>query len=442
LSLIDPNRTDPDLVSHLATAREANRLRVRTLVRLRTLAILGQSLTVLGTAHVFGFDVPVAACFVLIGALALFNVILRLAYPPTQRLSPSTSTFVLGFDILQLAGLLFMTGGLGNPFSLLICVPVIIASASLPVRNIIVLGLAAVAAVTVLAFYSLPLPWHNGTPFQFPPVLLAGMWASIVMTSAFAAFYAYRVSAEGQELALALTATEMALQREQHLSALDGLAAAAAHELGTPLATIALVVREMEKALTDDDRFGEDVHLLKSQSERCRDIIGRLTTLSSVDEAQMQRLPLTSLIEEVSAPHREFGVEITVENRFDERGEPVGKRNPGILYGLGNLVENAVDFARSSVRITTACDGNRVSVTIQDDGPGFSPDILARIGDPYVTRRSRKARESAGGLGLGLFIAKTLLERSGAVLDFANGSGGGARVTVTWPRAAMESETG
>ena len=428
-----------DYSRHPAETRNANHLRMRTLVRLRSLAVIGQSVTVLGVAYGLGFPLPVASCFLLIACLLLLNIALQLKFPATYRLDPSTSTFVLSLDILQLFGLLFITGGLANPFAVLLCVPVIVASASLPVRNIIALGATAVAGVTVLAVYHRPLPWYPGTTFDTPLVLIAGNWIAIVSTAAFAAFYSYRVSAEAQELADALMATEFALQREQHLSALDGLAAAAAHELGTPLATIAVVAREMERALAGDERFREDVQLLRSQSERCREIMRRLTTLSSEDEEHMRWLPLSSLIEEVIAPHREFGVDIKVSRIHGPEGEPVGRRNAGILYGLGNLLENAVDFASSTVHVETQSNARTVTIRIDDDGPGFAADVLSRIGDPYLTQRSRSSEATAGGLGLGLFIAKTLLERSGATLKFANRDGdqGGASVTVTWPRSAM-----
>lgn len=428
-----------DLSEHISETRSANHLRMRTLIRLRTLAIIGQSVTVLGVAYGFGFPLPVASCFLLIACLALLNIALRIKYPATHRLSPSTSTLILGLDILQLFGLLFITGGLSNPFAVLVCVPVIVASASLPVRNIVVLGLIAVAAVTVLAFYHRPLPWYPGETFTAPLVLIVGNWIAIVSTAAFAAFYAYRVSAEAEELADALVATEFILQREQHLSALDGLAAAAAHELGTPLATITVVAREMERALADDERYGEDVQLLRSQSERCRDIMRRLTTLASSDEEHMRKLPLSSLIEEVVAPHRELGVEIKVAHKTNTAGEPVGQRNPGIIHGLGNLVENAVDFAKTTVTVETESTADEVIIRIIDDGVGFSYDVLSRIGDPYVTQRPQLSDPSAGGLGLGLFIAKTLLERSGGTLNITNREdASGAHVTVTWPRKAME----
>lgn len=417
-----------------------HRLRLQTLTRLRWLAVIGQSVTVLIVAHGYGFAVPEAFCFTLIACSAWLNVFLSVRFPAAHRLPPLGATAVLSFDVLQLSGLLFMTGGLANPFSVLLCVPVIISSASQPVRHTLSLGALSVAAVTVLAAYSLPLPWYPESNFEVPFLLIAGAWIAIVSTTAFAAFYSFQVSAESTQLADALAATELVLQREQHLSALDGLAAAAAHELGTPLATIQLVAREMEKALADDPRFTDDLMLLRSQSERCRDILRRLSTLSAEDEAHMVRLPLGSLVEEVISPHREFGISIDVVEGNTESREPVGRRNPGILFGLGNLIENAVDFAQSQVTVKVSHNRDRVEIVIDDDGPGFAPDVLAQIGVPFMTRRNRLDREKGGGLGLGLFIAKTLLERSGARLVFSNRTAPqtGAHVEVIWPREKMD----
>jgi two-component system, sensor histidine kinase RegB len=421
------------------------RLRLQTLIRLRWLAVIGQSVAVLTVAFWFGFPLPVLFCFALIACSAWLNVFLSVRYPATHRLSPPAALGVLCFDTLQLAGLLYMTGGLVNPFSILICVPVIISTASQPIRFTAVLAALTFLVATLLAVFHLPLPWYPGVVYEAHFVLVVGIWMAIVSTTAFAAVYVYRVSSEANQLADALTATELTLQREQHLNALDGLAAAAAHELGTPLATISIVAKEMSRALAGDERFHEDLQLLRSQSERCRDILRRLTTLSTDDEAHMRILPLSSLIEEVVAPHREFDVAIVVRmvdlgrvDGGDPSDEPVGRRNAGILYGLGNLVENAVDFAHAEVVITASYGVGHVEISIRDDGPGFSSDVLGQIGEPFVTKRAAREK-SAGGLGLGLFIAKTLLERTGAVLRFSNGPDGtGACVTVRWPRAVMD----
>jgi two-component system sensor histidine kinase RegB len=416
------------------------RLRLQTLTRLRWLAVAGQSATVMVVAFGLGFPLPVLFCFALIACSAWLNVFLSVRYPSTHRLSPPAALGVLGFDVLQLSGLLYMTGGLVNPFSVLICVPVIISTASQPIRYTLALGALTVLCASLLALWHLPLPWYPGVVYEAHFVLMSGIWIAIISTTAFAAFYVHRVSSEASQLADALTATELTLQREQHLVALDGLAAAAAHELGTPLATISIVAREMERALGQDERFREDLQLLRSQSERCRDILRRLTTLSTDDEEHMRILPLSSLLEEVVSPHREFGVAIEVTTEAGTPAEPIGLRSAGILYGLGNLVENAVDFAVRTVAVRASYDTERVTIAIRDDGPGFPPEIQSQIGEPFVTRRVDGAKRG-GGLGLGLFIAKTLLERSGAKVRFENAipPASGAIVTVTWPRSALDA---
>ena len=427
------SRPDPTRIHHL---------RLNTLIRLRWLAIIGQSATVLFVAYWLEFPLPVSMCFALIAASGWLNLFLAFRYPPTHRLPPGFAFAILLFDAIQLVGLLYMTGGLTNPFSFLMIVPVIISATSLPARLTLGLGLAVVALSTLLAFYHMPLPWFPGTALAVPFVYIAGMWMAVFSTTTFTAFYAYRVAEEARLLADALSATELILQREQHLSALDGLAAAAAHELGTPLATIALVAKEMERELGEDSRFKEDVVLLRSQSERCRGILKRLTSLSSEGEEHLARLPFTSLIEEVIAPHRNFGIEIVMEPGERQGPEPVGRRNAGVIYGLGNLVENAVDFAHKTVVLQWRWTDTRVEIVLTDDGAGYPPEILDRIGEPYMSKRT--SREGGGGLGLGLFIAKTLLERSGAVVSFGNANepGKGAVVKVTWPRQAFLASAG
>jgi two-component system sensor histidine kinase RegB len=413
----------------------SHRLRLNTLIRLRWLAIVGQSVTVVIVAYGYRFPLPVVPCFALIACSACLNLYLAFKYPATYRLDPSPAFAILTFDALQLAGLLYMTGGLTNPFSLLMTVPVVVSATSLPLRMTALLGGLVIAMASVLAFFHLPLPWFSGAALAMPFIYVAGMWVALSSSIAFTGIYAFRVAEEARLLANALAATELVLQREQHLSALDGLAAAAAHELGTPLATIALVAREMEHTLGADQTYAEDVRLLRSQSERCREILKRLTSLSSEGEPHLARLPLTSLVEEVIAPHRDFGIAITLKPGDRSGSEPVGRRNAGVIYGLGNLVENAVDFARAHVTVQWRWNDEEVAFTIVDDGPGFPPEIIDRIGEPYMS--TRHGAERGGGLGLGLFIAKTLLERSGATLTFRNasGPGEGAVVEVSWPRA-------
>jgi two-component system sensor histidine kinase RegB len=425
------------IATHMPDPMQARLLRLNTLIRLRWMAIVGQSAAVILVSYGLKFPLPEVPCFVLIALSAGLNLYLAFRHPATHRLPPNASFAILLFDALQLAGLLYMTGGLTNPFSLLMIVPVVISATSLPLALTAILGAIVVTVVTLLSFFHLPLPWSGGTDLPLPFLYVFGVWIALVSSIAFTGIFAWRVAQEARLLATALSETELVLQREQHLSALDGLAAAAAHELGTPLATIALVAKEMQRSLGEDSRFGEDVALLRTQSERCREILKRLTSLSSESEVHMARLPLTSLIEEVIAPHRDFGIAIKLEPGPRTGSEPVARRNPGVIYGLGNLVENAVDFARSAVTISWRWDEHFVTIDLRDDGPGFPLEVIDRIGEPYMT--TRRSSEEGGGLGLGLFIAKTLLERSGAEITFANASepGFGATIAIKWPRNAF-----
>lgn len=416
-------------------------LRLDTLVRLRWLAIGGQAIAVAVVRLIFEFPFPAMACAALVALSAIINVSLRTRYPATTRLEPWPAFVLLAYDVLQLAALLYLTGGLDNPFSLLLLVPLIVSATTLSPRPTVLLGIIVVAAATGLALVHLPLPWYAGEAFRLPFLYTAGLWVALVSASVFTGVYAFRVADEARQLARALGEAERVLAREQHLQALDGLAAAAAHELGTPLATIALVTRELQRDMAPGSPHADDIALLASQSQRCRDILGRLASLPRAGEPHLARLPLSHLIEEAVEPFRAFPVAIDIEAGRGEGPEPVGSRNPAIEHGLANLVENAVDFARTRVTVASSWTADAVSVAICDDGPGFAAGILERIGEPYVTTRpAGQGDDRAGGLGLGFFIAKTLLERSGARLDLANRGAPdrGAEVRITWPRFLMD----
>ncbi|UIJ71698.1 ActS/PrrB/RegB family redox-sensitive histidine kinase [Aurantimonas sp. HBX-1] len=423
------------LPAFVTMMRESQRLRLATLVRLRWLSVAGQTAACVFVAWGLWWPFPIAACLMLIAMSVALNVYLTLRFPASRRMSPTAAAAVLSFDMLQPTGLLFLTGGIENPFTVFLVVPAIIAAATQPPLTTVALSVLAVAATTFLAAYHLPVPWPEGHSLMLPASYVGGLWFAIVTTLVFASIYIYRVAAESRALADALSATELVLQREQHLSALDGLAAAAAHELGTPLATIALVAKEMAAQVPRDDPQREDVELLVEQSERCRTILRQLSSLSSASESHLANLSLTSLIDEVAEPHRHFGVAVRVVVRERVGPEPVARRNAGIVYGLGNIVENAVDFAASDVTVAIGWTEREIRVVVEDDGPGFAPEILSRIGDPYMSDREPAERKGGGGLGLGLFIAKTLLERSGATVRTANyedGARSGARVEIVW----------
>jgi two-component system, sensor histidine kinase RegB len=417
-------------------------VRLDTLVRLRWLAIIGQTTAVLVVYYGLDFDLPIYACLAAIILAAWLNVALRLRFHMTQRLEPDRAAWLLAFDVAELAVLLFLTGGLQNPFAFMFLGPVLLSATALPPRFTLLLGGFAVVCATILVFVHYPLPWDSDDPLQLPPIYMIGVWLCILLAIGFIGAYAWQITEESRQLSDALAATELVLAREQHLSQLDGLAAAAAHELGTPLSTISVIAKELERAIAPNAPHGDDVRLLREQARRCRDILAKLTELSAGGEP-FDRMRLTALIEEVVAPHRNFGVTIDVSVPGDRSAEPVGARNPAILYGLGNLLENAVDFARDRVSVDAQWSEDSVGVTISDDGPGFAPEILARIGEPYVTSRRHHqgdTGEESAGLGLGFFIAKTLLERSGASLSFQNRPQPerGAIIRLGWSRSDFE----
>ncbi len=426
---------------------DAPRLKLDTLVRLRWLAVAGQTIAVVVVRFWLGFQMPIGLCLAAIALSAWLNLFLKVRYPSSLRLRGWTAALLLAYDLVQLAALLFLTGGLQNPFSILVLVPVMVSATALAPRLTVALGGLAIAAVSLLAVWHLPLPWHADAPISLPLLYVGGVWMALVSAVLFMGTYAFRVAEESRQLADALAATELVLAREQHLSALDGLAAAAAHELGTPLATIALVAKELERELPKDSPHADDVALLRSQSQRCRDILGKLTSLSTQTDQMLDRFPISHLLAEVVEPHQGTGVTIDVQ-MAGKGPEPVGRRNPAVLYGVGNLLENAVDFAHSRVDVRAAWDEAGVSIVIADDGPGFAPDVMDHIGEPYVTTRSRVAEAAedheAGGLGLGFFIAKTLLERSQARVEMSNRAAPehGAVVRIAWPREAMDGVRG
>ncbi|MCG6122738.1 MAG: ActS/PrrB/RegB family redox-sensitive histidine kinase [Microvirga sp.] len=421
----------------------ARRLRLDTLVRLRWLAVIGQSLAVTIVHFGLGHALPFGACFAVIAASAALNIAMRARYPASHRLHDDTATGLLGFDILQLAALLFLTGGLQNPFGLLFLAPVLISAAALPPTRTLFLGLLAVGCATVLSLAYLPLPWAPGEQLELPFLYIAGVWVSILLGVGFIGVYAWRIAYEGRQLAQALAATELVLAREQHLSQIDGLAAAAAHELGTPLATITLVAKELERRKADDPEIAEDLALLRDQVDRCRAILGRLTSLGEEeDRGFFERVGLTHLVEEVVDPQRGIGVPIDIVTE-GEGAEPFCLRNPGLIYGLANFVDNAVDFAESRVRIRAAWNEREARIEVRDDGSGFRPEILLRLGEPYITTRGsdkRGAGQRTQGHGLGVFIAKTLIERTGAQVSMTNMPlpERGALVRIVWRREVFE----
>jgi len=419
------------------------RLRVRTLIAQRWLMVAGQALAVLMAGVVLDLNVPYALCFSLIALSAWLNVLIGLAFGGQRMAREGEATAQIAFDILQLSGMLYLTGGIVNPFSLLLIAPVTLAAATLPARFAAAIGVLAVAACVILAFVHMPLPYRPAAGPDAAPGMLTLMTIvlSRVLGIALTGAYAWQAATESARMELALNVTETVLAREQRLSALGALAAAAAHELGTPLATISVVAREMVRN-APDEQTREDAELMIGQAARCREILQRLTEMPEAKDAVHERMSLVQLVHETIEPHMIHGVRVeAVVNGPSGEAAPDIWRRAEIIHALTSIVENAVDFARAEVIVIARFDARAVVIEVRDDGPGFSPEVLAKLGEPYVTSRPGAEGSRTGhiGMGLGFFIAKTLLERTGATVDFKNGRRGGAVVTARWPRSALEA---
>jgi two-component system sensor histidine kinase RegB len=429
----------------------ASRLRLRTTIRLRWFAVAGQTVTILLLYYGFRFPVPLGHCVAIIVASASLNIWLSVAFPRSQILAGRYAIMLLSYDVVQLSALLFLTGGLENPFAFLLIVPVAVSASTQRLTVTSLLAAFTVVVATFLARYHQPLPWTGTEPPILPMNYMLGLWSALVSCIVFIAIYAWRIEQEARQMAQALSAAELVLAREQRLTAIDGLAAAAAHQLGTPLSTIALVAKELEREIPKDSPARDDILLLQTQTARCREILSELSKSGREGEEDFifSQLRLRHLIEEVIAPLRTPGVEIEV---FVADGSPVNKpseepvitRNPGLMHSLVNLVENAVEFASERVTIDATYDQNRVLIRIGDDGPGFHPNVINLLGEPYVTSRPRvDGDQEESGMGLGFFIAKTLLERSGASIQIANRvlPETGALIEISWPRERLETSS-
>lgn len=429
-------------------AAPAVRLRVQT--ALRWMAIIGQSAAVALVYWGFGFDLPLAPVFGVIGLAVALNVALQIILPRNHMLTEQQTAWFLAYDIGQLGLLLFLTGGLLNPFSLLLLAPVTISASLLNARTTALLVLFAGVLASALAFFHAPLPWLGVAP-QIPELLRIGMWVALLLAMVFIPTYVYGVSREGRRMSDALTATRSILAREQRLSALDGLAAAAAHQLGTPLGTIVLVSGELAGRDDLPEDLREDVALMREEALRCRNILTDL--VSEESDPVVAQTSLRGLVEEAVLEAGLHNKEIIIScrpNGLLATGEPQLLRQPELIYGIGNLIENAAEFATQKVYVTATYSAQQIVLEVADDGPGFASDILTHLGEPYTSSRSSRdsQKNDEFGLGLGFFIARTLLQRSGANVSARNlkttelidgAMPGGACVRIEWPRGRLEA---
>ncbi len=435
-------------------------IRLRTLIFLRWVAICGQIVALTVAQRVYGLQLEMGLCYLAVGVSVIGNLIAIFVFPENARLSESQNFFMIYFDVLQLGFLLFLTGGLNNPFALLLLGPVSVSASVLTLRSFLIVASTAILIASALALYHLPLRTEQGFILRIPQIFIFGSWLALTIAVIFFGAYSRRISSEMHSMSDALSATQMALSREQKLTDLGGVVAAAAHELGTPLATIKLASAELMEELDDRPDLRDDAALIREQADRCRDIL-RDMGRAGKDDLHLRQAPLSALIEEAAEPHQDRGKALVYA--FGSKGlndplQPSILRKPEIIHGMRNLVQNAVDFAEGNVWIDAQWNDQEIAVRIADDGPGYPQQLIGRLGDPFM-RRARKGSSSSTerpgyeGMGLGLFIAKTLLERTGAELTFANGHdltdmlqpqtpAVGAIVEVVWPRSMIDAQNG
>ncbi len=427
-----------------APLERRGRLRLQTLLLLRWIALAGQLTIVLFEGFVLNVPMPWLLCLPVIIAGAAFNLAIGLANRGRNLAGDSEAAAQLSFDVVQYGALLFALGGLNNPFTVLLIAPPAVAAATLSTRRMLIVAALAVLAALLLWISPTPLPWSGDESAPFlPDSYKAGRAIALILGVVFTTGYAWHAAAEAARMELALAVTEAVLAREQRLSALGGLAAAAAHELGTPLATIQVVAKELLRSSPPDDPVAEDARLLLQQAQRCRDILRNLSERSEDGDAVYARLGLAQLLNEVVEPYRKLGPRfVTAVEGPPGDFVPDVRRLPEMVHAFAAFAENAADFALDEVRVSARFDEKSIVIETRDDGPGFAPEIIAKLGEPYITTRPAGEHSPTHhqGMGLGVFIAKTLLERAGAKVSFGNDEEyGGAVVTVVWPRGIIEA---
>ena len=417
--------------SEFFTSKDNIQLDKKTLVILRWIALVGQYLTISIVYFIFKFELPFFYCSVVIFIGFLTNIYLKFKFKKNQ-LNNFTSTFFLFYDLLQLSLLLYLTGGIKNPFAILLIVPAIVSSTFLNLRSTINLSIITIIILIVLTIYNLPLPHYVELHFHIPDTYLYALPIAIIITLIFLTYFGVRFGIESRKRTEALNRLELILAKEHELESIGLQAAAAAHSLGTPLSTITVIARELEKEIGNDPKYSKDVDLLLSQTKRCSNILKNLSKDQFKEDNFLSNIKIEELLDEIIRSFTEISEKKIFLVAKKNELNPQIDRTLEITYGLRNFIGNAVKYSNSSVDITLESNNKITEVKVCDDGPGFSDDILDVLGEPYI-RSKNKIISSKSGLGLGTFIGKTLLERMKAIVTFDRcPKTNGAMVTIKW----------
>ncbi len=403
----------------------------KTLVILRWIAISGQLFSINLVYFYLDLNFPVLLCHIVIFVGFFTNIYLQFGVKATLLKDLYSTTFLM-YDIIQLSILLFLTGGIFNPFAILLIVPTIVSSTFLSMGSTIILGSSTILLLFVLTFFNLPLPGMEEYVLSFPNYYVTGILISLIIGLLFLSYFGIRFAGETKKRSDALNKLQQILAKEYELESLGGQAAAAAHSLGTPLATISVVAKEMRKEVGDNSKLTKDLDLLLSQTKRCSEILKKISQKKIINDEFLSSMTFEDLLEEIIKSFKESSEKNIKLNTDKDINKIDIKRNPELVYGLRNFLGNAVKFANQNILISIISDNINIYILIEDDGPGFPEDIIKALGEPYIKSRSKLSKENKG-LGLGTFLGKTLLERQSAVISFENGSSlKGAKVKIKW----------
>lgn len=410
-----------------------NQIKHLTLINIRWVAIFGQFATISIVYFYFNFSFNIEYCYLLVLISSILNIVLQIRSKQTDLLSNKQATLSILYDLFQLFGLLFLTGGLTNPFSILIVAQITIAAGFLNLRSSILIGFLSIVLIIILTFFYFKLPGLENN-YLFPKFYILGLALALCTAIIFLAIYSKRLAMESAQRNEAFNVLQQIFLREQQLKSLGGLAAAAAHELGTPLNTISLVAKELKKEIGSNKQFNQDLDLLISQSIRCGEILKQISKnpYTEKEDKFFDKASFKIIIHEIVDSFKDLSKKEIIINGDNYKKDYLIAEKIEIIYSLKNIIDNALKFSSSKIEIFLLSNEDELRINIEDDGMGFSKQILGFLGDPYINKRDNYNNKE--GLGLGIFIAKVFLERLSATINFYNLEDKGAAVNISWQK--------
>ena len=417
-------------LSDLLKFEEDLSLEKKTVVILRWIALIGQLITIYFVHFYINFELPLIFCSLTIFFGGLTNIFIQFNFKKNQ-LSNIESTILLFYDVIQLAVLIYLTGGVTNPFIIFLIVPALISSTLLNLASTLFLSIITIMSLVLLTFNYFPLPSEGNIHFHVPDYYIYSIPSALVIALIFLNYFGFRFGYEARRRGNALNKLELVLAKEQELESIGHQAAAAAHSLGTPLSTITVIAKELKKEISNNKEFEEDVDTILEQAKKCGDILKKISQNQIVDDEYIKNITLQDLLFEITKSFESITEKNLNLNLENAKKRISIKRSAELTYGIRNFVGNAVKFSKKNININLVGNNQTTTLQISDDGPGFPDDIYKIIGEPYISTKSKKLKSKAG-LGLGTFIGKTLLERKKANIEFLKSSNGGALVEISW----------